>query len=96
MRAATQRRPQGLVFTSFAGGRLSAGAQAAVRMAGDAVILLVIASRVPGGHIVGTPHGNLLRILALNLSAQKARVLLMLALTRTADRVVLQQTLDRY
>ncbi len=96
MRAAIQRKPQGLVLTSFAGGRLSAGAQAAVRMAGEAGIPLVVASRVPGGRIVGAPHGNLPRILARDLSPQKARVLLMLALTRTTDRAALQQIFDRY
>lgn len=96
MQAALQRRPRGLVLTSFAGGRLSAGAQAALRMAGDAGIPVVVASRVPGGRIVGAPHAALPRILARDLSPQKARVLLMLALTRTTDRAALQQIFDRY
>ncbi len=96
MRAAIQRRPKGVVLTSFAGGRLSAGAQAAVRMASGAGIPVVVASRVPGGRIVGAPHADLPRILARDLSAQKARVLLMLALTRTTDRAALQQIFDRY
>jgi L-asparaginase len=96
MRAAIERRPRGIVFTSFAGGRLSAGGQAAVRMAGNAGIPVVVASRVPGGRIVGAPHSALPRILARDLSPQKARVLLMLALTRTSDRTALQQIFDRY
>lgn len=96
MRATVQRRPQGIVLTSFAGGRLSAGAQAAVRMAGDAGIPVVVASRVPGGRIVGAPHSELPRILARDLPPHKARVLLMLALTRTTDRAALQQIFDRY
>lgn len=96
MRAAVQRRPRGIVFTSFAGGRLSAGGQAAVRMAGDAGIPVVVSSRVPGGRIVGAPHGELPRILARDLPPHKARVLLMLALTRTTNRAALQQIFDRY
>jgi L-asparaginase type II len=96
MRAAIERRPRGIVMTSFAGGRLSAGAQAALRMAGDAGIPVVVASRVPGGRIVGAPHSDLPRILARDLPPQKARVLLMLGLTRSNDRAVLQQIFDRY
>jgi L-asparaginase len=96
MRATIQRRPQGIVFTSFAGGRLSAGGQAAVRMAGNAGIPVVVASRVPGGRIVGAPHGALPRILARDLPPHKARVLLMLGLTRTSDRAALQRMFDRY
>ena len=96
MRAAIQRRPRGIVFTSFAGGRLSAGGQAAVRMASDAGIPVVVAPRVPGGRIVGAPHSELPRILARDLPPQKARVLLMLALTRTTERAALQQIFDRY
>ncbi|AMW03915.1 asparaginase [Gemmatimonas phototrophica] len=96
MRAAIERRPRGIVFTSFAGGRLSGGGQAAVRMAGAAGIPVVVASRVPGGRIVGAPHSGLPRILARDLPPHKARVLLMLALTRTTDRAGLQQIFDRY
>jgi L-asparaginase len=96
MRATVQRRPSGIVLTSFAGGRLSKGAQAAVRMAGEAGIPVVVASRVPGGRIVGAPHSDLPRILARDLPPHKARVLLMLGLTRTTDRATLQQIFDRY
>jgi len=53
MQAALARQPRGLVLTSVAGGRLSAGARAAVRMAGAAGIPVVVASRVPGGEMMG-------------------------------------------
>jgi len=96
MQAAIGRQPRGLVLTSFAGGRLSAGARAAVRMAGAAGIPVVVASRVPGGRIVGTPLGDLPGVLARDLPAHKARVLLMLALTRTSERGALQRIFDRY
>jgi L-asparaginase len=96
MRDALRRRPQGVVMTSFAGGRLSIGAQAALRMAADAGIPVVVSSRVPGGRIVGALPSAPPRILALDLPPHKARVLLMLGLTRTKDRAVLQQIFDRY
>lgn len=90
------RRPRGLVLTSFAGGRMSAAARSAVRMAGRAGIPVVVASRVPGGRIVGDPLGDLPAVLARDLSPQKARILLMLALTRTREPRVLQTIFDRY
>ncbi|MBY0489270.1 MAG: asparaginase [Gemmatimonadaceae bacterium] len=96
MRATIDRRPGGIVFTSFAGGRLSTGAQGAIRMAGRAGIPVVVASRVPGGRIVGSPHADLPRVLARDLPPHKARVLLMLGLTRSTDRVTLQRMFDRY
>ena len=96
MRAAVLRQPRGLVLTSFAGGRLSAGGRAAVRIAAAAGIPVVVASRVPGGRIVGTPLGDLPAILARDLPSHKARVLLMLALTRAGERDALQRIFDRY
>lgn len=96
MQAALQRHPRGIVLTSFAGGRLSAGGRAALRIAATANIPVVVASRVPGGRIVGAPLGDLTGILARDLPAHKARVLLMLALTRTAERDALQKIFDRY
>jgi L-asparaginase type II len=96
MRAAVQRKPDGIVLASFAGGRLSAGARAAVRMAAGAGIPVVVASRVPGGRIVGAALGNLPGVLARDLPAHKARVLLMLALTRSTDRAGIQRIFDRY
>jgi L-asparaginase len=96
MVAAVQRKPDGIVLTSFAGGRLSAGVRAALRIAAEAGIPVVVASRVPGGRIVGTPLGNLPGVVARDLPAHKARVLLMLALTRVTDRASIQRIFDRY
>jgi L-asparaginase len=96
MRDAIARRPRGVVLTSFAGGRLSAGARAALRLAAAAGIPVVVASRVPGGRIVGTPLGDLPGVVARDLPPHKARVLLMLALTRTREQNALQQIFDRY
>ncbi len=96
MQAAVARRPGGIVLASFAGGRLSAGARASVRLAAAAGVPVVVASRVPGGRIVGTPLGDLPAVLARDLPPHKARVLLMLALTRGRERAMLQKVFDRY
>jgi L-asparaginase len=96
VRAAVARKPRGIVLTSFAGGRLSAGGRAGLRIAGQAGIPVVVASRVPGGRIVGTPLGELPGVLARDLPPHKARVLLMLALTRTGDLRGIQRIFDTY
>ena len=96
MRAAVARKPRGIVLTSFAGGRLSAGGRAALRIAAEAGIAVVVASRVPGGRIVGNPLGELPGVLARDLPAHKARVLLMLALTRTDELRGIQRIFDTY
>jgi L-asparaginase len=56
----------------------------------------VIASHVPGGRIVGDPAAGLSAVLARDLSPNKARVLLMLALTRTRDVKALQRLFETY
>ena len=45
----------GIVIQTFAGGRMSAGALAAVREAVNRGVPVVISSRVPGGRIPGEP-----------------------------------------
>ena len=69
----------GIVVETFAGGRMSAGALRGVAEAVDRGVPVVVASRVPGGRIPGDPlvEGS---ILARDLPAHKARVLLMVAL----------------
>lgn len=96
MTATVARRPQGIVLASFAGGRLSAGARAALGIAARANVPVVVASRVPGGRIVGSPLGTLPGALARDLPPHKARLLLMLALTQTRDRAGIQRIVDRY
>jgi L-asparaginase len=89
-------RPSGVVVAGFAGGRLSAGGRKAVELAASAGIPVVIASHVPGGRIVGDPVGDLPAAVARDLSPNKARILLMLALTRTRDLKTIQRMLDTY
>jgi len=94
--AVVARKPAGLVVSGFAGGRLSAGGRRVVEQASAAGVAVVVASHVPGGRIVGNPVQNLRAIVARDLSPNKARVLLMLALTRTRDTAALQALFDKY
>jgi L-asparaginase len=88
--------PAGVVVAGFAGGRLSAGAREAVKRAASAGLPVVVASHVPGGRIVGNPVENLAAVVARDLSPNKARVLLMLALTRSRDLTEIQRLFDTY
>jgi L-asparaginase len=90
------RRPDGIVLATFAGGRMSAGARRALAEAAEAGIPVVIASRVPGGRIVGNPLGDITAIVARDLPPHKARILLMLALTRTRAPGEIQSIFDTY
>jgi L-asparaginase type II len=96
MDGALARSPAGIVLAAFAGGRMSAGARAAIERATEAGVPVVLASHVPGGRIVGDPRGGLACVLARDLSPNKARILLMLALTRTRDRAAIQAIFDSY
>jgi L-asparaginase len=89
-------KPAGVVVAGFAGGRLSSGGRKAVERAGAAGLPVVIASHVPGGRIVGDRLGNTEAVVARDLPPNKARVLLMLALTRTRGLRELQAIFDRY
>ena len=89
-------RPSGVVIAGFAGGRLSPGGRKAVERAASAGIPVVVASHVPGGRIVGNPVGDLPAAVARDLSPNKARILLMLALTRTRELKTIQRILDTY
>lgn len=85
----------GVVIQTFAGGRMSAGAEAAVSEAVERGIPVVVSSRVPGGRIPGSPlvDGS---ILARDLSAHKARVLLMVALGAGIEVEDLHRVFEQY
>jgi len=89
-------KPPGVVIAAFAGGRLSAGARLAISKATDAGLTVVVASHVPGGRIVGNPVEGLPVVVARDLSPNKARVLLMLAFTRTRELKEIQRLFDMY
>ena len=84
----------GVVVITFAGGRMSAGMREGVRAAAAAGLPVVLASRIPGGRIVGQPAAPLGALLAADLPAHKARILLMLGLTRTRELGELQRLLE--
>ncbi len=89
------RGVQGLVITGFAGGRLSEGTTRGVQRAVALGIPVVIASRVPGGRITGNPIiPN--TVFARDLSPQKARILLMLALTRSSYPADITRVFERF
>jgi L-asparaginase len=91
-----RRAPAGVVIATFAGGRMSAGARAGTRVAVEAGIPVVVASRVPGGRIIGNPAGPLGAVAARDLPPHKARILFMLALASDLDLAEIQRAFDMY
>ena len=95
--AVRRNRSDGLVLAGFGSGTyppavLEAGAQAV-----SDGIPVVMASRATAGRVVITPRGERLGyIVCDNLLPQKARILLMLALTLTRDRGEIQQMFREY
>ena len=90
----------GLVIEGFGLGHVTAGTLAAIKEARGRNIPVVLSTRVHTGRVVplyarDVETQQLGCVRADNLSAQKARVLLMLALTRTANTEELQKYFDR-
>ncbi|HSR41906.1 MAG TPA: asparaginase [Longimicrobiales bacterium] len=95
-----ERGSEGIVVAAFAGGRMSPAAGNEAMAAGAAGIPVVVSSRVPGGRV---PEGTIEGpdgprpmvegglIAAGDLPPWKARVLLMLSLTRTRDPMELRE-----
>ncbi|MDZ7778732.1 MAG: asparaginase [Gemmatimonadota bacterium] len=90
------REVDGIVVATFAGGRVSPGTRRGILDAVERRVPVVLASRVPGGRIVGDPAAPLGALLAPDLPPHKARILLMLALSRTDDARELQRLLDTF
>ena len=86
----------GLVVRTFAGGRMSPGMREGLRRSVGRNVPMVVTSRVSGGRIVGQPQYDFPAIVARDLPDNKARLLLMLGLTRTKDREALQKIFDAY
>jgi L-asparaginase type II len=91
------RGAQGIVIASFAGRRMSAGAVEAARRAAQSRAVVVVASRIPASRAAGGSLGPEDSVVeARDLSPQKARILLMLALTVTDDVREVQRIFDTY
>jgi len=90
--ALTARRPDGMVLVGFGGGSYPAAFLEAGKRAVQANIPVVLATRSWNGRVVMTPAkeaGGF--IVCDDLMPQKARILLMLALTVTREREAIQE-----
>lgn len=89
------RSNQGLVVSSFAGGRLSNGIMPVFDLPASHKPI-VISSSIKGGRIMGSNPVGTPIIIANDLPANKARILLMLALTKTSNPNEIQSIFNRY
>jgi L-asparaginase len=89
------RPNQGLVVSSFAGGRVSGGFDQIYNLKENHKPV-VISSSVKGGRIMGSNAKDSPIIIANDLPSNKARILLMLALTKTTDIVKIQDYFNKY
>jgi L-asparaginase len=101
IRALVAAGARGLVVNGFAfGGTPTAAQTEALKEAQAAGVAVALANRGGGGRIPGaSPYGGPARFPFLrgdNLTAQKARILLMLGLGRTSDPAELQRLFDEY
>ena len=86
----------GLVVRTFAGGRMSTGMLAGLASLETLGVPIVVTSRVPGGRIVNAPDYDFSAVVANGQQDNKARILLMLALTQVSDLSEIQKIFDTY
>ena len=95
--ALTERRPAGMVLVGFGGGSYPAAFLDAGKRAVQAGIAVVLATRSWKGRVVSTPKKDAAGfIVSDDLMPQKARILLMLALTVTRERAEIQKMFYEY
>jgi L-asparaginase len=95
--ALTERRPDGMVLVGFGGGSYPAAFLEAGKRAVQAGIPVVLATRSWNGRVVTTPKKAADGFIVCDdLMPQKARILLMLALTVTREREAIQQMFYEY
>ena len=75
---------------------MSAGMLAGLENIADSGVPTVVTSRVPKGRIVSAPDYEFPAIVANGQQDNKARILLMLALTRTSELAEMQRIFDAY
>jgi L-asparaginase len=75
---------------------MSADMQAGLKSLSKPGIPSVVTSRVPKGRIVTPPDYGFPAIVSRGQQDNKARILLMLALTRTSDSAAIQRIFDTY
>jgi L-asparaginase len=98
---AVARKAKGLVLAGTGAGALSTSEKAAVtalaKLPAAERPVVVRSSRVGNGRVLGRPEFDEIGALpADNLNPQKARILLMLALTRTTDLKEIKRIFDQY
>jgi L-asparaginase len=95
--ALTARRPDGMVLVGFGGGSYPAAFLEAGKRALQAGIPVVLATRSWNGRVVITPKKDDDGFIVCDdLMPQKARILLMLALTATRERQAIQEMFYTY
>ena len=93
----TARRPDGIVLVGFGGGSYPSAFLEAGKRAVQAGIPVVLATRSWNGRVVITPKKDADGFIVCDdLMPQKARILLMLALTVTRERKAMQEMFYRY
>ncbi len=85
----------GLVFQTFPDGRLSTGARRGLSKVSQK-IPIIISSKLPGGRIVGKIPPDLGLAFSNDLSAEKARILLMLSLAMGCDSNQIIRNFQKY
>lgn len=86
-----------VVVQAFGGGRASPGVREAIDALVESGIVVVLASRVPAGRVMGSPDAVGRRVLAAgDLPPHKVRVLVMLAVATGRDPSELQRLLDTH
>ncbi|MYN13027.1 type II asparaginase [Pusillimonas sp. TS35] len=95
--ASIQAGVDGIVIAAMGNGSLSAGMQAGVKAASEHGLLCIRSTRTGAGPVTHSRDDDALGTLCANtLNPQKARILLMLALTVTGDRAAIQGLFERY
>ena len=95
--ALAQAGARGIVIAGFAPGFMSPGEADALDRVARQGVKVVVSSRAGSGRVFGTARKRELGFIdADNLNAQKARILLMLALTRTDDRAEISRMFAEY
>lgn len=95
--ALTERRPDGMVLVGFGGGSYPGAFLEAGKRAVQAGIPVALATRSWNGRVVITPKKEAEGFIVCDdLMPQKARILLMLALTVTREREAIQEMFYKY